>query len=103
MDLQGQITDLRSDLLDEREKRIGRWQESNGTALVVLGIVIGIGGLWAYAKFRAIAVAAGTGMAAKRDHPFSLYDGSRSLGRIRCRPDSEPTSLIFDNLIFELR
>ncbi len=60
------MNELRSDLLDEREKRMGRWQESNGTVLAVLGIVIGIGGLWAHAKFRAIAAQAGMGVAAAR-------------------------------------
>ena len=52
VDLQRQVNELRSDLLDERERRIGRLQEANGA---VLALVIGVGGLWAYAKFRAIA------------------------------------------------
>ena len=58
-ELQRQVNALRSDLLDEGEKLIGRWQESNGTVLVVLGIR----GLWAYAKFRAIAAQAEMGVA----------------------------------------
>ena len=68
------VNALRSNLLDEREKRIVRWQESNGTVLMALGIVIGIGGLWAYAKFRTIATAAGTGIAAEHGHAFSSRD-----------------------------
>ena len=74
VELQRQMNELRSDLLDEREKRIVGWQESNGAVLVVLCIVIGIGGLWAYGKFRAIAVAAGTGLAAERGYAFSSWD-----------------------------
>ncbi len=66
VDLQRQVNDLRSDLLDERERRIERWQEANGFVLVFLGIAIGIGGLWAYAKFRSIADAASIGAAAAR-------------------------------------
>ena len=61
LDLQRQVNDLRSDLLDERERRIGRQMEANGVVLVVLGVVIGVGGLWFYAKFRAIAAEANTG------------------------------------------
>ena len=75
VELQRQLNELRSDLLDEREKRIGRWQESNGTALVVLGIAIGIGGLWAYAKFPAIAAPAEMGIAAARGHAYSPWVG----------------------------
>ena len=74
VDLQRQMNELRSDLLDEREKRIGRWQESNGAVLMVLGVVIGIGGLWAIAKFRAIAQAAGIGMGAAPGHAFASWD-----------------------------
>ena len=74
VELQRQMNELRSDLLDEREKRIGRWQETNGTVLVVLGIVIGIGGIWAYARFRAIAAAAETGMAPARGHASAPWD-----------------------------
>ena len=66
VDLQRQVNELRSDLLDERERRIGRLQEANGAVLAVLGLVIGIGGLWAYAKFRAIASEARIGAAAAR-------------------------------------
>ena len=58
LDLQRQVNDLRSDLLDERERQIGRQMEANGVVLVVLGVVIGVGGLWFYAKFRAIAAEA---------------------------------------------
>ena len=74
VDLQRQMNELRSDLLDEREKRIGRWQESNGAVLMVLGVVIGIGGLWAIAKFRAIAQAAAIGMGAAPGHAFASWD-----------------------------
>lgn len=66
IDLQRQVNDLRSELLDERERRIARWQEANAFVLVLLGIAIGIGGLWAYAKFRSIADQASIGAAAAR-------------------------------------
>ena len=85
-DLQRQVNELRSDLLDEREQRIVRWQESNGTVLVVLGIVIGTGGLWAYAKFRAIAVAAGTGMAAATGQAFASWDALPQPGTVPVSP-----------------
>ena len=55
VDLQRQVNDLRSELLDERERRIDGQLEANGAVLVVLAIVIGAGGLWCYARFRAIA------------------------------------------------
>ena len=66
VELQRHVNDLRSDLLDERERRIGRLQEANGALLVVLGLLVGVGGLWAYAKFRAIAREARMGAAAAR-------------------------------------
>ena len=66
VDLQRQVNELRSDLLDERERRIGRLQEANGAVLAVLALVIGVGGLWVYAKFRAIASEARIGAAAAR-------------------------------------
>ena len=68
VDLQRQINELRSDLLDEREQRIGRQLEANGAVLLGLGIVIAIGGLWFYAKFRAIATEASIGAAAARQY-----------------------------------
>ena len=49
-DLQRQLNDLRSDLLDERERRIGRQQGFDRLAILALGIVIGIGAIWAYRK-----------------------------------------------------
>ena len=66
VDLQKQLNELRSDLLDERERRIGRLLEANGAVLVVLGLLIGVGGLWAYAKFQSIASEARIGAAAAR-------------------------------------
>lgn len=66
-DLQRQINDLRSNLLDEREKRIGREQQAPSAVLFIVGIAIGIGGLWAFAKFRAIAGRAGKGAPGTRD------------------------------------
>ena len=66
VDLQKQVNELRSDLLDERERRIDRLQEANGAVLVVLGLLIGVGGLWAHAKFRSIASEARIGAAAAR-------------------------------------
>lgn len=46
VELQRQINDLRSDLLDEREERIDQQLEANGAILVALGVVIAAGGLW---------------------------------------------------------
>ena len=66
VDLQRQVNELRSDLLDEREQRIDRRQEANGLVLVFLGIAIGIGGLWIYAKLRFIADATRIGAVAAR-------------------------------------
>ena len=63
VDLQRQINDLRSDLLDERERRIVRLQEASGFVFAVLAVLIGVGGLWAYAKFRTIATQARFGAA----------------------------------------
>ena len=79
VDLQRQVNELRSDLLDERERRIERWQEANGFVLVILGIAIGIGGLWAYAKFRSIADQASIGAAPARRYvpmPRGLLSGA---------------------------
>ena len=88
VELQRQINELRSDLLDEREQRIDRQLEANGAVLVALGIVIAVGGLWFYARFRAIATEASIGAAAARRYvlvPLGLSPGS---GRIR-EPSSE--------------
>ena len=79
VELQRQINDLRSDLLDEREQRIGQQLEANGAVLIALGIVIAVGGLWAYAKFRAIATEASIGAAAARRYvlaPPGMLPGS---------------------------
>ena len=65
VDLQRQVNELRSNLLDERERRIERWQEANGFVLV-FGIAIGIGGLRGYVKFRSIADKTSIGAAARR-------------------------------------
>ena len=88
VELQRQTNELRSDLLDEREKRIDRWQETNGTVLVVLGIVIGVGGLWFYAKFRAIAVKASIGAAAAR-HYVLVTPGAPLGPATLCEPPGE--------------
>ena len=66
VDLQRQVSELRSDLLDERERRIERWQEANAFVLVLLGMAIGVGGIWTYAKFRSIAEQASIGSASER-------------------------------------
>ena len=89
VEMQRQMNELRRDLLDEREKRIGRWQESNGTVLAVLGIAIGIGGLCAYAKFRAIAAQAGMGVAAARGHAFASWDRLPQPGPAAMRHDPD--------------
>ena len=72
VELQRQLNELRSDLLDEREQRIGRNLEANGAVVVVLGIVIGVGGLWFYARFRYIATEATIGAAAVRRYVLAL-------------------------------
>lgn len=71
VELQQQINELRSDLLDEREWRIRQQLEANGAVLLVLGIVIGIGGLWFYAKFRVIAAEARIGASAERHYSLA--------------------------------
>ena len=82
VELQRQVNELRSDLLDERERRIERRQEANGLVLVFLGIAIGIGGLWACAKFRSIADQASIAAAATRRYvpmPRGLLSGAAAL------------------------
>ena len=63
VDLQRQLNELRSELLDERERRIERQLEANGAALVVLAILIGGGGVWFCARLRAIVTGAHIGAA----------------------------------------
>ena len=70
LDLQRQVNELRSDLLDERERRVARQMAVNAAALVLLGIVVGVGGLWFYARFQAIAVRASIGAAEGRHYVF---------------------------------
>ena len=108
VDLQRQVNDLRSDLLDERERRIGRWQEANGFVLVFLGVAIGLGGLWTYAKFRSIADQASLGAVAARRYMAvppdrlpgtavsrgQLGDGSGPLRYlVAAGPDATPASV----------
>ena len=45
IELQRQINELRSDLLDERQRRIGRQAGVHGMVLVILGVAIGVAGL----------------------------------------------------------
>lgn len=66
VDLQRQVHDLRSNLLEEREQRVARLQAANGYVLVVLGLLIVGSGLWTHAKFRAIAREARIGAARAR-------------------------------------
>ena len=96
VDLQRQINELRSDLLDEREQRIGRQLEANGAVLLGLGIVIAIGGLWFYAKFRAIATEASIGAAAARRYDLALPSLLSGSARIRGPSDEslQPTPLL---------
>jgi len=96
VELQRQINELRSDLLDERERRIGRQLEANGLVLVVLGIVIAVGGLWFYARFRAIATEASIGAAAARRYvlaPSGMLPGSARIRESPCEA-LEPTPLL---------
>ena len=62
-DLQRQVNDLRSELLDQRERRIGR-QQAGTVVLVVFGIAAGIGGIWALIRFRGGSVALQPGLQA---------------------------------------
>ena len=78
VDLQRQVNELRSGLLDERERRIGRLQAANGAVLVVLAIVIGGGGVWLCTRLRAIAAEARIGAAVARGYvpaPEGLLPG----------------------------
>lgn len=61
VEMQRQIHELRSDLGDEREQGIGRQMEVRGTVRVILGVAIGVAGLWFYARFQAIAAEARVG------------------------------------------
>ena len=82
VELQRQVNQLRSDLLDEREMRIDRQMASNGAALVVLAIVIAVGGCWFYYRFRAIAAEASIGATNARRYvlaPSHLLPGARPL------------------------
>ena len=106
VDLQRQLNELRSDLLDERERRIERWQEANAFVLVLLGMAIGLGGLWTYAKFQSIADEASIGAAAARRYmpvpgnpppgtavPRKLGSGSGPLPfLVAAGPESTPAS-----------
>ena len=79
VDLQRQVNGLRSELLDERERRIERQLEANGAVLVVLAIVIGAGGIWFGTRLRAIAAEARIGAALARAHapaPEGLAPGA---------------------------
>ncbi len=79
VDLQRQVNELRSDLLDERERRIERQLTANGAVLVVLAIVIGGGGIWLCTRLRAIAAEARIGAALARAYqpaPDGLLPGT---------------------------
>ena len=98
IELQRQINELRSDLLDERERRIGQQMETNGATLVVLGILIGVAGLWFCSRFRAIAFAASVGTAIALHHvqaPRGLLTGPGAAlepFRDECQPLTLPVS-----------
>ena len=79
VELQRQVNQLRSELLDQRERTIARQQQANGIVMAVLGIVIGAGGLWFYARFQAIAADARIGAAVARGYvpaPDGLLSGA---------------------------
>ena len=75
VDLQRQINELRSDLLDERDRRIDDRQDSNLAVVLGLAIVAAIGGLWARARFHPSRAGARIG-AAGAGGPPSLPAGS---------------------------
>ena len=77
VDLQRQINELRTDLLDERERSIDRQQQANGVLVLVLGMVIGVGGIWTYARFKAIARDARIGAAAAQGYVLVPQDLDR--------------------------
>ena len=82
VELQRQVNQLRSDLLDERERRISRQMEASSAVLVVLAVVIGVGGLWFCARFRAIAAEASIGATNAGRYvlaPTHLLPGTRTL------------------------
>ena len=90
VDLQRQLNALRSDLLDERERRMELREGATGLALVVLGIVIGIGGLWFCARFQSIAAEARIGATAARRYelaPRGLLSGAEGAHPV---PREEP-------------
>ena len=93
VELQRQLNELRRDLLDERERRIGRQLETNGVVLVVLGIVIGVGGLWFCAWFLAIAAGASIGVAAARRYTLTPLGRLSGPARIRGPSDDAPRPL----------
>ncbi len=79
VDLRRQVNELRSDLLDERERRIERQLTANGAVLVVLAIVIGGGGMWVCGRLRAIAAEARIGATLARAYqpaPEGLLPGA---------------------------
>ena len=96
VELQRQLNEFRSDLLDERERRIGRRLEANGAVLIVLGIVIGVGELWFFARFRAIAAEASIGVAAARR--YILAPSGRHSGPARLREPSDEVLQPFPRL-----
>ncbi len=63
VDLQQQVNELRSDLLDEREKRIDGASLSGVLVTLVLGMSLGIGMILAYAVYRIARARAGMGAA----------------------------------------
>ena len=87
--LQRQLNDLRSDLLDERKRRMERRQEASGTTIAVIAALVGIGGLWACANFRSIGERGQDrrGSGPRPRDRASRPDAAASLcgARIRCR------------------
>ena len=68
VELKRQVNEFLSDLLDERERLIDARPKANGAALVVLGLVIEVGGLWYFVRLRAITAEASIGAVASRSY-----------------------------------
>ena len=98
VDLQRQVNELRSDLLDERERRIERRQEANGLVLVFLGIAIGIGGLWTYANGSAGSAAVSSGRRGR-----AATNGMSSCGPCPCSSGSAQVRRVTPGFLYLVR
>ena len=95
VELQRQINELRSDLLDERERRLDDRQGFNLAVLLVVSIAAGIGGLWARARFHHTRAGARIG-AARAGGTATLPAGpDGTLPALPGLPGHEPQAIYF--------